>query len=84
MDTYTQRTVAAAPQALYSVEKILNDGCLSRSHLYNLVSKGHFPPPVLRYGTRFTRWCAADVQAWLADPQGWIDQHAAIKKAEHA
>jgi len=40
-----------------------------------LIAKGHFPKPVIRYGTRFTRWSAAEVEAWLADPQGWINQH---------
>jgi len=47
-------------------------GC-SRSHVNNLVRRGQFPPPAVRLGPRFTRWRAADVAAYLADPQGWID-----------
>lgn len=61
---------------LYALPDILALGKFSKSQAYNLVSRGHFPKPALVLGPRFTRWSAADVDAWLADPQAWIAAHA--------
>lgn len=62
-------------QALYSQPEITARGSFSKSHLYAMVARGQFPAPVLRFG-RFTRWAAKDVDAWFADPAGWIAAHA--------
>jgi len=63
-------------QDLYTQTDITTRCRFSKSHLYNLIERGHFPPAALRCGPRFTRWKACDVQAWLSDPQGWIAAHA--------
>jgi prophage regulatory protein len=59
-------------QGLMAAKTITKAVNISRAHLYNMLARGLFPKPVLRCGPRFTRWKASDVQAWLADPQGWI------------
>jgi predicted DNA-binding transcriptional regulator AlpA len=69
------------PKALYAQPDILTRGKFSKSHLYNLMARGQFPQPALRCGPRFTRWSAADVDAWLSDPQGWITAHAETEVA---
>jgi len=66
----------SVPKALYSQSDITALGSFSRSHLYNLVALGRFPAPALRLGPRFTRWSAAEVDAWFADPAAWIAAHA--------
>ena len=50
----------------------------SRAHFYDLVREGKFPAPAFKDGPRFTRWRASDVQAWLADPQAWIDANVGV------
>lgn len=62
----------ALPEALYAQREILVRGRFSKSHLYNLIARGHFPQPSLRYGPRFTRWKASEVEAWLTDPAAWM------------
>ena len=74
----TIETQATQTKALYSQPDILARGRFSKSHLYNLMARGQFPRPSLRCGPRFTRWSAADVDGWLADPQGWIATHAGV------
>lgn len=69
------------PKALYAQPDILTRGKFSKSHLYNLMARGQFPQPALRCGPRFTRWSAAEVDAWLSDPQGWITAHAETEVA---
>jgi predicted DNA-binding transcriptional regulator AlpA len=64
--------------ALYAQPDITGRGNFSKSHLYNMVSRGQFPTPALRCGPRFTRWCAAEVDAWFADPAGWIAAHKTL------
>lgn len=64
------------PSALYAQPDILARGRFSKSHLYNLMARGQFPQPCLVCGPRFTRWSAADVDVWLADPQGWMAANA--------
>jgi len=61
---------------LYALPDILARGKFSKSQAYNLIARGHFPKPKLVLGPRFTRWSALDVEAWMSDPQGWIDAHA--------
>ena len=60
--------------SLCCAAEILGRGKLSKSHLYKLLSKAHFPQPIFRYGPKFTRWSGPEVDAWFADPQGWISQ----------
>jgi len=62
--------------ALYALPDILGRGKFSKSHLYNLLGRGHFPPPCLRTGPRFTRWRSSDVDEWFADPATWIATHS--------
>jgi predicted DNA-binding transcriptional regulator AlpA len=69
----------SSPVGLYKVADILVKARFSKSHLYNLMANGHFPQPCLRYGPRFTRWSAAEVDSWLADPQSWINSRASVK-----
>lgn len=69
------------PQALYSQPDITARGRFSKSHLYAMIARGQFPAPALRCGPRFTRWTAADVDAWFADPSGWIAAHAPSHEA---
>jgi predicted DNA-binding transcriptional regulator AlpA len=62
-------------QALYSQSDLLIKGRFSKSHLYNLQARGHFPRPVLVLGSRFTRWSATECDQWFSDPAGWIEAH---------
>ena len=66
----------SAYESLLAVPDITKLGRFSKAHLYSMLGRGQFPQPALRCGPRFTRWKASDVQAWLADPQGWINAHA--------
>jgi predicted DNA-binding transcriptional regulator AlpA len=63
--------------ALYALPDITRRGAFSKSHLYNLMARGHFPKPSIRSGSRFTRWNASEVDRWLADPQAYIDANTA-------
>lgn len=67
---------AQGPPALYAQPDILSRGKFSKSHLYNLMARGHFPKPALRMGPRFTRWSAEEVDGWFADPTGYVASHA--------
>jgi len=69
------------PPSFYALPDILSRGRFSKSHLYNLMARGQFPRPVIQQGPRFTRWSAAAVDSWLADPQGWITAHTADTQA---
>lgn len=72
--------VQFAPKpALYALPDILERGKFSKSHLYNLVARGHFPKPCLVVGPRFTRWSSADVDAFFADPASYIAANAMHK-----
>lgn len=71
-----KRTVRTAARALYSQRDISDLAGFSRSHLYNLLKRRQFPQPIIRNGPRFTRWSAAEVGEWLADPAAWIATHA--------
>jgi len=62
-------------RALYSLPNILERGKFSKSHLYNLISRGQFPKPALVLGPRFTRW-DDEVDRWFESPSAWIAAHA--------
>ncbi len=61
--------------ALFAQPDILVRGKFSKSHLYNLMTRGHFPKPCLVMGPRFTRWSAAEVDEWFENPTAWIATH---------
>ena len=61
---------------LMASKEIVATAKISRAHLYSMLARGQFPQPALRCGPRFTRWKASDIQAWLADPQGFITANA--------
>jgi len=85
MDTLAVTPTAQAPApALYAQPDILSRGRFSKSHLYNLMARGHFPQPVLRMGPRFTRWSAADVDLWMESPSAWLRAHAPEAQAVSA
>lgn len=71
----TTSVISAQSPALYSQRDVTALCSFSRSQLYKLVAGHRFPVPAVVLGPRFTRWKASDVQAWLADPQGWITAH---------
>lgn len=73
METLIANSPAQTQHALYALPDITARGRFSKSHLYNLINRGRFPPPVLRCGPRFTRWDSASVDAWFQDPAGWIE-----------
>lgn len=73
---YPDSETDAPKAAFYALPDIISRGKFSRSHLYNLLARGQFPQPKLRHGTRFTRWSAAEVDAWMSDPQGWMTANA--------
>ncbi len=80
MDTVIESALATAQHQtrarLYAQPDILARGKFSKSHLYNLMARGHFPKPCLRMGLRFTRWAAADVDIWFQAPAAWIAANA--------
>lgn len=71
----TKQSPAETWQGLMAAKEVCRATGVSRAHWYSLVREQRAPAPALRLGTRFTRWKASDVQAWLADPQGWIAAH---------
>jgi predicted DNA-binding transcriptional regulator AlpA len=64
------------PPALYALPDILSRGKFSKSHVYALIARGHFPKPCLVLGPRFTRWNAQEVDAWMLDPAAYVSAHA--------
>ena len=67
---------------LMAAKEVTKTANISRAHLHSLVQRRQFPQPALRIGTRYTRWKACDVHAWLADPQSWIALNASKAGAE--
>jgi predicted DNA-binding transcriptional regulator AlpA len=78
VDTTPAAAQALRP-ALYTQHDITSRGSFSKSHLYNLIARGHFPAPVLKDGPRFTRWSAVEVDAWLADPRAYLAANAKVQ-----
>ena len=75
MNATTEIQTTQTP-ALYVLPDILARGRFSKSHLYNLMARGQFPQPCLRCGPRFTRWSAAEVDAWMQNPKVWLAANA--------
>ena len=75
----SQDTPTPVRVGLDRVTDITARGKFSKTHLYNLLARGQFPAPAVRSGPRFTRWNAADVDAWFADPAGWMARANAAK-----
>jgi predicted DNA-binding transcriptional regulator AlpA len=72
--TVSEKPVAHS-RVLYALPDILARGKFSKSHLYSLIQRKHFPKPALVLGPRFTRWDSS-IDDWFADPAGWIATHA--------
>jgi len=79
MTPTSQHTSAPGRVGLDRIADITTRGKFSKTHLYNLLARGQFPEPAIRNGPRFTRWRAADVDAWFADPAGWMARAGAAK-----
>ena len=60
---------ASVPAYLPAAEVMARVG-IARTTLHDWVKRGIFPAPV-SFGPRLKRWRAADVDAWLAAPDGW-------------
>ena len=60
---------SAAP-AFYRIRDVLRITALSRPTLYRRIAARRFPAPV-RLGGRACGWPAAELQAWIADPEGY-------------
>ena len=67
-----------APERLVSVKDVCAITGAGRSWVFKKTAAREFPQPV-RIGTRFTRWKAGEVHAWLADPQSWIAANQSTK-----
>ena len=78
----TTKPAAFSTTGLMAAKEITKTVNISRAHLHNLVARGMFPKPALVCGTRYTRWKAQDVMAWLNDPQGWRAANAPSTSAE--
>lgn len=72
MTSTSQHESAPARVGLDRIADITARGKFSKTHLYNMLARGRFPQPTVRDGPRFTRWRSADVDAWFADPAGWM------------
>ncbi len=81
MTSTSPHTSAPVRVGLDRIADITARGRFSKTHLYNLLARGQFPEPAIRNGPRFTRWRAADVDAWFADPAGWIERAEADRAA---
>jgi predicted DNA-binding transcriptional regulator AlpA len=46
----------------------------TKQHVFAMAVRKEIPAPVLRGNARFTRWRAADIRAYLADPAGWMER----------
>lgn len=68
-------TSSRQTSGLYALPDLTAMGRMSKSHLYNLIARGHFPPPILRCGPRFTRWSSQQCDEWFSDPAAWIVAH---------
>jgi predicted DNA-binding transcriptional regulator AlpA len=78
MPVLTDSTRSNSP-LLYALPDITARGRFSKSHLYALLARGHFPKAALVLGPRFTRWSAVEVDQWFADPARWIAEHTEQK-----
>lgn len=74
-DVYTGQS---STDALLSIKDVMSRVRCSRPTVYRMMARAQFPKPALRCGPRFTRWAARDVNAWLANPQGWIEANTKL------
>ena len=48
---------------------------LSRSSIYAMMAEGEFPKPI-RLGRRAVGWLSDDIEKWLQDLQGGLDDNS--------
>lgn len=75
---HTKQVPSETPHGLLAAREVCQLTGVSRAHWHSMVKEGRAPSPALRWGTRFTRWRASDVQKWLADPQAWLDANVSL------
>jgi len=56
--------------AFYRIRDVLRITALSRPTLYRRIAARRFPAPV-RLGGRACGWPVTELQAWIADPEGY-------------
>lgn len=56
--------------AFYRIRDVLRITALSRPTLYRRIAARRFPAPV-RLGGRACGWSVTELQAWIADPDGY-------------
>jgi len=57
--------------AFYRMRDVIRITSLSRPTLYRRIAARRFPAPV-KLGGRASGWPAESIQAWLADPAGYV------------
>jgi predicted DNA-binding transcriptional regulator AlpA len=72
------RTVFLSINAYFRINDVMRMTGLSRATLYRRIAARRFPPPT-HLGGRACGWRAAELEAWMSDPQGYlsVDQGAA-------
>jgi predicted DNA-binding transcriptional regulator AlpA len=68
--------VGAGPRLAYSETDLDELGVLSRATRWRMRRRGEFPEPVTAGGRKLYR--AADVHAWLRDPEVWASARRAV------
>ena len=71
------------PTALVSAREVVEQINVSRAHLHKLVKCQKFPAPVIKDGTRYTRWRWSDITAYLEDPASWVERNTKNVEAAH-
>ncbi|KVR82485.1 AlpA family transcriptional regulator [Burkholderia vietnamiensis] len=67
---------ARTPMAILRRTDVERETGLSRTSIYDRMSKGTFPAAV-RLGAKSVGWRVGDIDAWLANPAGYRAQVAA-------
>ena len=75
--TQTTPPTFSATEQLISVKDVCAIISARRTWVHIQTTNHRFPQPI-HIGTRYTRWRASDVYAWMADPAGWIAAHAGV------
>lgn len=62
--------------ALLKIQEVQTQASISKAQIYKLIGLRLFPQPI-RCGSKFTRWHASAINAWIADPIGWAERNTA-------